>query len=82
MRRSWAVAPTVRASQIVAASVSVQPWSTSGMTTAGLNTANAAATTLPGTWPMTEPRLQKYAGPSGAATPPKLPWLAPNPSRS
>ncbi len=59
MRRSWPVAPSVRASQMVAASVRVHPCATSGTTIAGLNTANAAATTSPGTWPMTEPRLQK-----------------------
>ena len=72
----------VRASQIVAASVSVQPYVTAGTTTAGLNTPNAAATTSPGTWPITEPRLQKYAGPSGMATPPSSAGLGPNPSCS
>ena len=59
MRTSWAVAPVVRAAQMVAASVRVQPWATAGTTTAGLNTPKAAATTSPGTWPMTEPREQK-----------------------
>jgi hypothetical protein len=59
MRCNWPTAPSVRVAQMVAASVCVQPWSTSGMTTAGLNTPKAAATTSPGTWPMTEPRLQK-----------------------
>jgi hypothetical protein len=34
MRRSWATAPRRRAAQIVAASVSVQPRSTAGATTA------------------------------------------------
>jgi hypothetical protein len=44
---------------MVAASVRVQPKATAGTTTAGLNTANAAATSSPGTWPRHEPRLQK-----------------------
>jgi hypothetical protein len=29
------------------------------MTTSGLNTPKAEAITSPGTWPMTDPRLQK-----------------------
>lgn len=59
MRCSWAMAPASRAAQMVAASVRVQPWVTDGMTAAGLNTAKAAATSSPGTWPITEPRLVK-----------------------
>ena len=39
--------------------------STAGTTASGLNTPNAAATSSPGTCPITEPRLVKYAGPSG-----------------
>ena len=35
-----------------------QPRSTAGMISAGLNTANAATTTSPGTWPMQAARLQ------------------------
>ena len=54
-----ATAPRVRASQMVGASTLLHPNSTAGTTAAGLNTANAAATTSPGTWPMTEPRLVK-----------------------
>ena len=53
------MAPSSRAAQMVAASVSDQPKSTEGTTAAGLNTAKAAATSSPGTWPMTEPRLVK-----------------------
>ena len=45
----------------------------------GLNTPNAAATTSGSTWPSREPRLVKYAGPSGIATPPNSPGLGPNP---
>ncbi len=61
------------------AMTSAQPISTSGTTTAGLNTPNVAAITSPGTWPRTEPRLQKYAGPSGIATPPTSVGLGENP---
>jgi hypothetical protein len=74
------MAPVVRAWHMLAASLRVQPSRTAGTTTAGLNTPNAAATTSPGTWPSTEPRLQKYAGPSGMATPEKVPGLASKPS--
>jgi hypothetical protein len=59
IRSSWASAPSVRAWQIVAASVLVQPNVTAGTTTSGLNTPNVAATTVPGTWPSTLPRLVK-----------------------
>ena len=55
--------------------------STSGTTTAGLKTPNVAAITSPGTWPSTEPRLQKYAGPSGIATPPTSAGLGEKPER-
>ena len=44
---------------MVAASVSDQPNATAGTTAAGLNTPNPAATTSPGTWPISEPRLVK-----------------------
>jgi hypothetical protein len=44
---------------MVVASVRPQPKPTSGTTTSGLNTAKAEAMTWPGTWPITEPRLQK-----------------------
>jgi hypothetical protein len=47
-----------------------------------LNTANADAISSPGTWPITEPRLQKYAGPSGIGTPFSSIGLAENPSAS
>ena len=53
------MAPSVRASQIVLASVRCQPSSTHGTTTSGLNTPNAAATTVPGTCPSRLPRLVK-----------------------
>jgi hypothetical protein len=59
MRRSWPVAPAVRAAQIVGASVRAHPAATAGTTTSGLKTPKAAAITSPGTWPMTDPRLQK-----------------------
>ena len=49
--------------------------STSGTTIAGLNTPNAAAITSPGTCPSTLPRLAKYDGPSGSATPLASPGL-------
>ena len=58
-RTSCAMAPLSRAAQMVAASVIDQPWLTEGMTVAGLNTPKAAATTSPGTCPITEPRLVK-----------------------
>jgi hypothetical protein len=54
---------------MVAASVIDQPDVTAGTTTDGLNTAKADATTSPGTCPSRDPRLQKYAEPSGRATP-------------
>ena len=44
---------------VVAPAVSYGWTLTAGATTAGLNTANADATSSPGTWPITEPRLQK-----------------------
>ena len=44
---------------MVEASVTAHPRSTQGTTTAGLNTANAAATSSPGAWPSAEPRLVK-----------------------
>ena len=66
---------------MVGASVNPQPAATAGTTAAGLNTAKAAATSSPGTWPRAEPRLQKYAGPSGSCTPlAMVPGLGPNPS--
>ena len=80
MRCSCPIAPSSRAAQIVVASVSVQPYATDGNTTSGLNTENAAATTCPGTCPITEPRLVKYAGPSGAMTPFSSRGLAPKPN--
>jgi len=80
VRSNWATAPERRAAKIVSASVSDQPNSTHGTTAAGLNTANAAATTRPPTWPISEPRLVKYAGPSGSATPLAAPGLAEKPS--
>ncbi|PQM49414.1 hypothetical protein C1Y40_00364 [Mycobacterium talmoniae] len=58
-RCSWATAPSVRTRHTALASVRPQPWVTAGITTAGLNTANAAAITSPGTCPNSEPRLQK-----------------------
>ena len=67
---------------MVSASTSFQPSRRTGTTTAGLNTANAAAMTSPGTWPSTEPRLQKYAGPSGIATPAISTGLGAKPSAS
>ncbi|CAB4569471.1 unannotated protein [freshwater metagenome] len=76
------MAPLSRAEQIVDASVSVHPYDTEGTTTAGLKTAKDAATTSPGTCPMTEPRLVKYAGPSGAITPLNSPRLGAKPSFS
>lgn len=63
------MAPRRRASQMVGASVSVQPVVTAGITTSGLNTAKAAATTSPETCPMSEPRLVKYETISGIVTP-------------
>src|SRR5262245_58129864 len=66
---SWAIAPSVLARSMVAASVIDQPDVTAGTTTDGLNTANADATNSPGTCPRRDPRLQKYAAPSGSATP-------------
>ena len=80
MRSSCATAPSVRAVAIVFASVSVQPYETLGTTAAGLNTANAEATSSPGTCPRQDPRLVKYAGPSGSCTPPALPGLDAKPS--
>ena len=59
IRSSCAVAPSLRAARMVAASVSDHPTSTRGTTIAGLNTAKADATTSPGTWPRMEPRLVK-----------------------
>ena len=59
IRRNCPTAPSVRAWQIVAASVLLHPSSTQGTTTSGLNTPNVAATTVPGTWPRTLPRLVK-----------------------
>ena len=56
-----------------------QPRRTPSATTAGLNTPNAAATTSGSTWPSSEPRLVKYAGPSGIATSPNVPGLGANP---
>jgi hypothetical protein len=44
---------------MVAASVRLQPSCTQGTTISGLNTAKAAATSSPGTCPITEPRLVK-----------------------
>ena len=76
------MAPSVRAWQIVAASVFVHPNVTAGTTASGLNTPNVAATTVPGTWPRTLPRLVKYAGPSGAATPLNWPMLGAKPRAS
>ena len=58
-RTSWATAPRVRAPQMVGASTLLHPKDTEGTTASGLNTAKAAATTSPGTWPMTDPRLVK-----------------------
>ncbi len=49
MRSSCATAPSVRAVAIVLAFVSVQPYVTLGTTAFGLNTANADATSSPGT---------------------------------
>ena len=56
---SWPSAPSVRAARIASAPAISHPAVTKGTTTSGLNTPNAAATTSPGTWPSTEPRLQK-----------------------
>src|SRR4029077_19496970 len=67
---SWAREPSVLACPMVAAFVSDHPNVTAGMTAAGLNTAKAAATSSPGTCPSNDPRLQKYADPSGIA----IPW--------
>ena len=53
------MAPSSRAWQIVAASVLVHPNVTAGTTASGLNTPNAAATTVPRTCPITLPRLVK-----------------------
>jgi N-acetylmuramic acid 6-phosphate etherase len=50
---------TISTISMVAASVSAHPAATAGTTTAGLNTAKAAATSCPGTCPSAEPRLQK-----------------------
>jgi hypothetical protein len=47
-----------------------QPAATTGTTTLGLKTANAAATTSPGDWPVQAPRLVKYDFSSGRATRP------------
>ena len=48
-RTSCSTAPFVRAAQMVGASTLLQPNSTAGTTASGLKTANAAATTSPGT---------------------------------
>jgi hypothetical protein len=62
---------------MVGASVLRHPRSTMRSTMAWLNTPKAAAMTEPGTWPITEPRLQKYDSISGPATPPNSPGLGP-----
>src|SRR5690348_8221356 len=77
---SWAMAPTVLARSTAAASVIDQPNVTAGTTTDGLNTANADATRSPGACPSRDPRLQKYAGPSGSATPFRSAGLGEKPS--
>src|SRR5436190_16489148 len=69
IRLSWAMAPPVLARSMATASVIDQPNVTAGTTTDGLNTANADATRSPGACPRRDPRLQKYAEPSGSATP-------------
>jgi len=81
-RSSCATALARLAAKIVAASVSVHPKRTPRTTTSGLKTPKAAATTCGSTWPSNDPRLVKYAGPSGAATSPNLPGLGANPSFS
>src|SRR5690348_16700764 len=65
---------------MAAASVIDQPNVTAGTTTDGLTTANAAATRSPGACPSRDPRLQKYAGPSGSATPFRSAGLGEKPS--
>ena len=60
-----------------------QPKVTAGTTASTLNTPKAAATSSPGACPRAEPRLVKYAGPSGRATPlGRAPGLALKPSAS
>src|SRR5215472_2492588 len=76
---SWATEPAVLACPMVVASVSDHPAVTAGITAAGLNTAKAAATSSPGTCPSEDPRLQKYADPSGIAIPLRSAGLAEKP---
>jgi hypothetical protein len=59
-----------------------QPGATTGTTTLGLKTPNAAATTSPGTRPMQAPRLVNYDFSSGRATPSWLTGLGSNPNAS
>ena len=81
-RASCAAPASRRRARIVASSVSDHPYATAGTTASGLNTANAAATTLGETLPISEPRLVKYAAPSGIASPSKFAGLAAKPSCS
>src|SRR5690348_13727799 len=80
IRLSWAIAPSVLARSMAAAPVIDQPNVTAGTTTDGLNTANADATRSPGACPSRDPRLQKYAEPSGRATPLRSAGLGGKPS--